>query len=174
MAVTTMTRDHGVANRRSKQLPPRGPFGSPCRQEVIVLRIRSLHLLFLACATSCALQQPQPAELDDLAGIWQLVGDVPVGARIPTLGIQRDGHVGGSSGVNRYQTTLESVGEPEGSFRVGAPSTTRMMGPREAMQLEASFLDALRAADRAVIVGDELVLNRGEQPLLRFSRVTRG
>ena len=137
-------------------------------------RIRSLHVLSLLLITSCAMQQARPAELDDLAGTWQFAGEVPVGAKIPTLAIQRDGRVGGTSGVNRYQTTLTTENATKGSFGVGPVAGTRMMGTRDAMQLETSFLEALALADLALVAGDLLVLKNGERTLLRFRRVTRG
>lgn len=61
-----------------------------------------------------------------------------------------------------------------GSIRVAPPTSTRMTGTRDAMQLESSFLEALFAADQAMIEGDVLVLQKGGRVLLRFDRVTRG
>jgi len=109
--------------------------------------------------------------LTDLVGTWQLTGEVPVGAKIPTLSVQRDGRIGGTSGVNRYQTALQSPTAAAGSFRVGPTSGTRMMGTRDAMHLETSFLEALAAADSAMIENDELLLKQAGQTVLRFRRV---
>ncbi|MFT7537780.1 MAG: heat shock protein HslJ [Hyphomicrobiaceae bacterium] len=139
---------------------------------VTVSRFQLLSLLLLTIVTSCASQPARPADLQDLIGTWQFVGDVPVGARIPTLSVQRDGRIGGTSGVNRYQTALQAQTVSQGSFRVGATSGTRMMGTREAMQLESTFLQALAATDNAMIENDLLLLKQDDRCLLRFSRVS--
>lgn len=47
-----------------------------------------------------------------------------------------------------------------------------MMGTREAMQLEATFLQALAATDNAMIENDLLLLKQDDRTLLRFSRVS--
>lgn len=139
---------------------------------VTVSRFQLLSLLLLPLVTSCASQPARPAGLQDLIGTWQLVGEVPVGARIPTLSVQRDGRIGGTSGVNRYQTVLQAQTVSQGSFRVGATSGTRMMGTQEAMQLESTFLQALAATDNATIENHLLLLKQADRTLLRFSRVS--
>jgi heat shock protein HslJ len=137
-------------------------------------RVQVLCLLFATIMPSCAAQPPRPADLASLVGTWKLTGEVPMGARIPTLSVQRDGAVGGTSGVNRYQARLDTKAIAEGSFRMGPPAGTRMMGTGEAMQLESSFLQALQDADQAVIENDMLVLKRGTRVLLRLDRVSGG
>lgn len=146
----------------------------PVTLEKTVSRVPGLCLLIVSVLNACATQPPQPVDLAGLVGTWKLAGEVPAGARIPTLSVQRDGTIGGTSGVNRYQTGLDTAALAQGNFRIGPPAGTRMMGPAAAMQLESDFLQALQAADRAIMEGQALVLKRGELPLLRFDRVSGG
>lgn len=125
-------------------------------------------LLFCACASA-----PRPAALDDLVGTWQLVGvEVPMGARIPTLAVTGDGRVQGTSGVNRYASSLDRGALAAGRWQVRPAATTRMAGPEAAMQFEAAFLRALGEADRAVVAGERLLLEQEGRTLLTFGRVT--
>jgi heat shock protein HslJ len=146
----------------------------PITPEKTVSRVLRLSLLIASVLSACASQPPRPVDLAGLVGTWKLAAHIPAGARIPTLSVQRDGSIAGTSGVNRYQARLDTAALAQGNFVIGPPAGTRMMGAAEAMQLESDFLQALQAADRAVMEDQELVLKRGELPLLRFDRVSGG
>ena len=139
-----------------------------------MLRFHAVCLILASTLNSCATQPPRAADMESLIGTWKLTGEVPTGAKIPTLSVKRDGSVGGTSGVNRYQARLDTAAMAQGDFRLGPTAGTRMMGASAAMQLESSFLQALQQADQAVIEEGMLVLRQGQRPLLRFERVTAG
>ncbi len=126
-----------------------------------------LPVLLFACASSA----PRPAVLADLVGSWQLVAEVPAGARIPTLAIGSDGSLAGNSGVNRFRSRLDGAALAQGQLRLDALSGTEMAGPAAAMQLEQTFLQLLTSADRAMIEGGHLLLLQGGQAVLRFAPI---
>jgi heat shock protein HslJ len=117
-----------------------------------------LPLLLSACASSA----PRPATLDDLLGTWQLDAAIPIGSRVPTLTIQRDGSVHGNGGVNTYRSSLDTAALARGQWRAHPAMATRMAGPQESMALEHAFLEAIGRADAVEIDGQRLRLLQGK------------
>jgi len=73
---------------------------------------------------------------------WQVVSidDTPVAEPAPTVALDPDGAVSGTTGVNRYRGTYELA---ESLLEIGPLMTTRMAGPPEAMDVETHFLAIL-------------------------------
>lgn len=63
--------------------------------------------------------------------------------RRPTMEFGPDNRVSGMAGVNRYSAQGE-ITNGNGWAWKGAPVTTRMAGPPEAMAVETAFLDAIQ------------------------------
>jgi heat shock protein HslJ len=79
-----------------------------------------------------------------LEGSWTLSAiegfEIPAGLREhPSLSVDAQGRVSGSSGVNRFHGALD----PDGARVFGPLATTRRAGPPQAMALETAFLNAL-------------------------------
>jgi heat shock protein HslJ len=120
------------------------------------------------------------APAGSLEGEWRLeaVRGSPVelaeSQRRPTLRILEGSDVGGFGGVNQWGSSLERGKLDEGEFGLGPVTSTLMAGPREAMELENRYFDALRETrryDAAGVESGELVLRgAGGEELLRFSR----
>lgn len=87
---------------------------------------------------------------------------VPVtGERRPTMQFTPEGRLGGFAGVNRYSAGAAAP-EPGRLTLTGAPISTRMAGPPEAMRLETRFLDALQKVRNLSWDGPLLVLTDPE------------
>jgi heat shock protein HslJ len=86
-----------------------------------------------------------------------LVGD----ASPPTLTFTREGHVAGTTGINRFSGAyaLEGV-----VLTIGPVLMTRMAGPEHLMEQERLFTAALEGATAVLLEGDTLTLG-GETPL---------
>jgi heat shock protein HslJ len=80
----------------------------------------------------------------------ELVGDPP-----PTLALDPDGTVTGSTGVNRIRGPYELA---DGTLEVGPLVSTRMAGSTEAMEVEHRFLAVLAEATEVRWDGGTLVL----------------
>lgn len=131
-------------------------------------RLRLLGLLLLG---ACAAAPARPDSIEPLVGSWQLAAAVPAGARIPTMSIARSGAVSGNAGVNRFTSQIDVGQLAAGHFQIAGGAATKMAGPPEAMQLEASFRQSLAAADAVKVNADTLLLLQGERPLIEFRRV---
>ena len=86
----------------------------------------------------------------ELVGEWRVttLRGTPVdGARAPTLRVDADGAVSGSSTVNRYTGRIT----PDGPLVFGPLASTRRAGPPEAMELESAYFAALGAASGATV-----------------------
>ena len=73
---------------------------------------------------------------------WQVVSidDASVTEPAPTVALDPDGTVSGTTGVNRYRGTYELA---ESLLEIGPLMTTRMAGPPDAMDVETHFLAIL-------------------------------
>ncbi|HZW09332.1 MAG TPA: META domain-containing protein [Phycisphaerales bacterium] len=115
-----------------------------------------------------------------LEGEWRLTAirgapvELPGAQRPPTLRIAEGREVGGFGGVNQWGSTLDLARLDGGEFGLGPVTSTLMAGPREAMELEDRYFDALGAVrrfDGAALAGGELVLrDESGAELLRFAR----
>ncbi|HUY76518.1 MAG TPA: META domain-containing protein [Ktedonobacterales bacterium] len=74
--------------------------------------------------------------------------------------------IAGSGGVNRYMTTYTTTGD---DLTIEPAASTRMMGPPDVMALEGRYLQALAAATRYEVVGDDLEIFYADGEL-RFTR----
>jgi heat shock protein HslJ len=98
---------------------------------------------------------------------WRLVemGGAAVATNsLATLSFGEDGNVSGHGGVNRFngRFTVEAK-----ALKVGPLMSTRRAGPREAMQLEAGYMAALRGATGLEVEGETLRIptRSGDKPL---------
>jgi heat shock protein HslJ len=124
----------------------------------------------LLALAACASAAPHPASIDDLVGAWLLEAAIPAGARLPTLNIAADGTLHGNSGVNRFRGAIDPKALAEGRWRATDLAGERKAGAADAMQLENQFLRALASADRAVVSGDRVLLQRGDEQLAALVR----
>ncbi len=85
-----------------------------------------------------------------------LVGDPP-----PTLTFTREGHVAGTTGINRFSGAYSLEGAV---LTIGPVLMTRMAGPEHLMEQERLFTAALEGTSTVVLDGDTLTLG-GETPL---------
>lgn len=133
------------------------------------MRLAVILLLLLGLTTACGASDKQPA-LDGTS--WKLTAWAepdPIPASVTITAEFTDGRVAGTSGVNRYNGSVES--SADGSFAIDRPISTMMAGPEEAMKAEATYLRLIEAATSYAIDGDTLVLNDADgQPSLTFTR----
>ncbi|GAB4386448.1 MAG: hypothetical protein Kow0022_15460 [Phycisphaerales bacterium] len=110
-----------------------------------------------------------------LSGLQQEPADVavPRTARTPTLRIADSGEIVGTAGVNQYFGSISADKLAQGLFETGPVTTTRMMGPPQAMALERRFLDLLQQARRFHCDAKTLTLRDDRQTLLEFVRADR-
>ena len=114
------------------------------------------------------------AKLASLVGSWTLIAvdaepvDTP-GTAI-TLEIRDDGSAGGSSGVNRYMTRLETATLADGRIGFTPAAGTKMAGPPRAMEIERVFLQRLGAVSTYAIDGDTLRMWASDNQALTFQR----
>ena len=98
---------------------------------------------------------------------WTLasgVDDVPDDA-VPTLMLD-DGTASGLGGCNNFTGPYEVDGD---SLTIGPLAATMMACEEPRMTVEATYLQALEAADAWSIDGGELVLSSGGDETLRFT-----
>lgn len=98
------------------------------------------------------------------AGEWIVtaIGAVEVGGGSPpTIVFTREGHVAGTTGINRFSGGYRLE---EGALTISPLLMTRMAGPPELMDQERRFAEALGAVTSAVLEGDTLRLG-GAAPL---------
>jgi heat shock protein HslJ len=98
---------------------------------------------------------------------WTLasgVDDVPDDA-VPTLMLD-DGTASGLGGCNNFTGPYEVDGD---SLTIGPLAATMMACEEPKMTVEATYLQALEAADAWTIDGGELVLSSGGDETLRFT-----
>ncbi len=134
--------------------------------------------LFATAGCETASDAPPPIPLAVIVGDWRLAQfgeEAPASLpaeqdQRPTLVIDEAGKVNGFAGVNRYGGSLSAEALAEGVFFLGPIVSTRMAGPREAMDLETRFLRTLEEASSFRVLDDELVLEAGGKSLLRFTR----
>ena len=133
------------------------------------LRLGAILLLLLGLTAACGSAAQQPA-LDGTT--WKLTAWVepePIPGSVTITAEFADGRVAGSSGVNRYNGSVES--STDGSFAIDQPVSTMMAGPEEAIKAEATYLRLLEGATSYAIDGDTLVLTDADgQPSLTFTR----
>jgi heat shock protein HslJ len=114
------------------------------------------------------------AELVELVGSWTLVAldGEPVGevVKVITLEIRDDGSAGGSSGVNRFMTQLNTGALAEGRIGFGPAAGTMMAGPPEAMEIERLFLQRVGSVSTYSIEEDTLRMWAGDNETLTFER----
>jgi len=120
---------------------------------------------------ACASPAPHPASIDELVGAWLLDAAIPAGARLPTLNIAADGTLHGNGGVNRFRGAIDPKALAEGRWRATDLAGERKAGTADAMQFEDQFLRAIAGADRAVVTGDRVLLQRGDEPLATLVRL---
>ena len=114
------------------------------------------------------------AKLAAMVGSWTLVAmdGEPVdeiGEQI-TLEIRDDGSAGGSSGINRYMTRLNTDALAEGQIGFAPTAGTKMAGPPKAMEIERLFLQRIGAVSTYAIEGDTLRMSAGDNEALTFER----
>ena len=114
------------------------------------------------------------AKLAAMVGSWTLVAmdGEPVdeiGEQI-TLEIRDDGSAGGSSGINRYMTRLNTDALAEGQIGFAPTAGTKMAGPPKAMEIERLFLRRIGAVSTYAIEGDTLRMSAGDNEALTFER----
>jgi len=112
------------------------------------------------------------AELAALVGAWTLVAldgePFDEAGEAITLEIRDDGSAGGSSGVNRYMTRLETGALADGRIAFAPAASTMMAGPPRAMEIERVFLERLAAVSSYAIDGDTLRMWAGDSEALTF------
>ena len=134
--------------------------------------------LFATAGCETTSDATPPIPLPVIVGDWRLVQfgeEAPASLpaeqdQRPTLVIDEAGKVNGFAGVNRYGSELSADELAEGMFFLGTIVSTRMAGPREAMDLETRFLRTLGEASTFRVDGEVLVLETGGESLLRFTR----
>jgi heat shock protein HslJ len=134
--------------------------------------------LFATAGCETASDAPPPIPFAVIVGDWRLAqfGEEDAASlpaepeRRPTLVVDEAGKVNGFAGVNRYGGSLSAEALAEGAFFLGPIVSTRMAGPREAMDLETRFLRTLGEASTFRVDGEVLVLEAGGESLLRFTR----
>lgn len=133
------------------------------------LRLGAILLLLLGLTAACGSPAQQPA-LDGTT--WTLTAwaePEPIPAGVTITAEFADGRVTGTSGVNRYNGSVESG--VDGSFAIDQPISTKMAGPEDAMKAEAIYLQRLEDATSYAIDGDTLVVSDADgQPSLTFTR----
>lgn len=113
---------------------------------------------------------PMPRSPSDLHGLGMIAGEtwtlaafgdeqLEAGVRAPTITFDK-GKVNGFSGCNRYSGEAEEAAA--GGLALGPIAGTRMACPTRAMELEARYLEALRAVTRYWVGDDRLVLSTGD------------
>ena len=114
------------------------------------------------------------AELAALVGSWTLVsldGEPVVEVVKPiTLEIRDDGSAGGSSGINRFMTRLNTEALAEGRIGFAPAAGTMMAGPPKAMETEQMYLQRIGAVSTYSIEGDTLRMWAGDNEALTFER----
>lgn len=147
-------------------------------------------LLSIACvlcapATLTALYacQSTPSDtsahhLSRLSGDWNLstlwgqsvASRIPAGMRVPSLSITSDGHVGGTGGINRMATNLDTSALTKGDLELSPIISTKMAGSPEAMAFEGDFFKALEEATAYRVNGDTLTLSGPSGELMTLAR----
>jgi heat shock protein HslJ len=145
---------------------------------------RPILLTALALLPACAQgpDAPSVGPAPTPAGEWALAAidaeplpdPLPEGADRPTLRIDPRGNVTGVAGVNRYTARADPTSWPAGEFDLGPIATTRMAGPRAAMDLESRYLLRLDQAETFTATPDALRLAGPEGVLLRFEPAAPG
>jgi heat shock protein HslJ len=112
--------------------------------------------------------------LADMVGSWTLAAldgePLPRVGEPITLEIRDDGSAGGSSGVNRFMTQVQTDGLTDGRIGFAKSAGTMMAGPPAAMELEHAFLQRLGAVSTYEIDGTTLRMWAGDNPALTFER----
>jgi predicted amidohydrolase YtcJ len=115
------------------------------------------------------------AELAALVGSWTLVAldGEPVGEVVKaiTLEIRDDGSAGGSSGINRFMTRLNTEALADGRIGFTPAAGTMMAGPPRAMETERLFLQRVGAVSTYAIEGNTLRMWAGDNETMTFERL---
>lgn len=136
------------------------------------------HLAGCKSSPARAEDKTPASPLNALAGDWSLATlqgtDAaslrPADARHPTLKIEPDGRISGSSGINRYASSLDTEALAQGRFALSPTIGTKMGASPEAMRFETMFLQALNGVTRFELAGPELVLMSDTGEVMRFAR----
>lgn len=83
------------------------------------------------------------------------------GASPPRLVFTREGHVAGTTGINRFSGAYSLAGNV---LTISPVLMTRMAGPEPLMEQERRFAEALEGAATVILEGDTLTLG-GATPL---------
>jgi putative lipoprotein len=117
--------------------------------------LRSLTLLLATLGGIACNATSGTERMDTLLGAtWEAtrIGDTPVNTPTPVTLAIADGQLSGHSGCNRYSAR---VTVSEGRLTIGPIMSTRMACMNDgAMQVEASLLKALAAAERWTVAAD--------------------
>jgi heat shock protein HslJ len=107
--------------------------------------------------------------IEAIAGSWQYAqSELPMGTRIPTLRLARDGSISGGSGINRFTGAVDLNALARGEWRIGPLTGTEMAGTRPAMQFEVEFVRRMTRADRIRIHDGQLQLCERDAVVLAF------
>lgn len=137
-------------------------------RKISVIAFAALCGFLVSCASTPAKKGARAeAGMTDASGDWELVSFEKDGEKITvvaaTISVTNKGPgsygISGFSGVNNYSGSLTADGHKI-TFAPGLAST-RMMGPKEAMDFEADFLDLLANADTWTVTDAELALSGG-------------
>lgn len=109
-------------------------------------------------------------DLSHWLGDWVLSGDTSAAMRMPSLRIESDGSIGGSTGVNRFRGKLDLAALAQGRWATSPLATTQMAGSEAAMALESRVTRALNEATGVELREGALTLLRDGAELLRFVR----
>ncbi|MGE0145718.1 MAG: META domain-containing protein [Planctomycetota bacterium] len=127
-------------------------------------------VLVLDLAVSCSATPDTIADVSGWLGDWVLGGDTSAALSTPTLRIESDGSIVGSTGVNRYRGKLDLTELAQGRWATAPLVTTMMAGSEAAMALESRVTDALSGATDIELCDGALTLLRDGKELLRFAR----
>lgn len=109
-------------------------------------------------------------DVSSLFGEWILGGNPSAGTTAPSLRIQPDGSIGGSTGVNRFSGRLDLAALAQGRWATTPLATTMMAGSGAAMAQESRFTKALSEATAIELGMGSFTLLRDGVELLRFQR----
>lgn len=124
-------------------------------------------LALVACKTEAPVST-DPLTLMEGEGLWYVaqIGGAPVPEGVEvTMGMMKEGLIGGSAGCNRYNGRIAIT---DGVLHMGELAGTRMMCPPAQMQVEENFHAAMAEAREMARDGADLVLrNATGKELLR-------
>ena len=104
------------------------------------------------------------------AGSWTISSlpgaDLSGATSLPTLVIDEEGEASGTSGVNTFNSTIET--DASGAIRFAELIYTEMAGSPEAMAVESVYFRALASADGAALRDGRLELTSGGEVVAVF------